>query len=211
MGDERDGDGDWTDVPFDGTDATRAAAVPSRTSLLPRWPGGAGPAFTWPEVPPAGWSPNGGSATGGPAVTGSTRPGAPPAVGRARHVRTEDVCDLPSGATAQAGAPAPGVAGGDPAAADVASAERKARLAAVEAARLKVKFDNYRSYHKALNYRDSAAARLLVRGLWLRRPVRCPLSPEHENPTFGAAPCVLPRGGRGPQDGIQGTCLAQRA
>ena len=165
MGDERDGDGDWTDVPFDGTDATRAAAVPSRTSLLPRWPGGAGPAFTWPEVPPAGWSPNGGSATGGPAVTGSTRPGAPPAVGRARHVRTEDVCDLPSGATAQAGAPAPGVAGGDPAAADVASAERKARLAAVEAARLKVKFDNYRFYHEALNHRGSKVKALIDDGL----------------------------------------------
>ena len=36
VGDERDGDGDWADVPFNGTGATRAAAVPSRTPLLPR-------------------------------------------------------------------------------------------------------------------------------------------------------------------------------
>ena len=88
--------------------------MPSRTPLLPRQPGGADTVFTWPAEPPAGWSPKGGSASGGgdggaqpatgaldtkpvvsaaggkvdkraPAVTGTTRPRAPAAACRFYH------------------------------------------------------------------------------------------------------------------------------
>ena len=79
--------------------------------------------------------------------------------------KTADVGDSPSGGTAKAGAPASGVAGGNPAAYDVDSAERKARLAAEEAVRLKTKFDNYRFYHGALNHSDSTAKALIDSGL----------------------------------------------
>ena len=48
---------------------------------------------------------------------------------------------------------------------DVASEERKAFLAAEEAARRKVKFDNYRFYHEALNHSDSTTKALIDEGL----------------------------------------------
>ena len=48
---------------------------------------------------------------------------------------------------------------------DVASKERKAFLAAEEAARLKAKFDNYRFYHEALNHSDSTAKAPIDGGL----------------------------------------------
>ena len=63
---------------------------------------------------------------------------------------TADIGASPSGATAIAGVPASCVAGGDTAAADVASAQRKVRLAAEAAIRQQIKIDNCRFYHEAL-------------------------------------------------------------
>ena len=96
VGDAQVGDGAWADAPFDGPGDTRAAAVPTRTPLRPRRPGGAGPGFTWPGMPPAGWSSDGSSATDGPA----------------QPRRSADVGDSPVGDPAKAGAPASGVAAG---------------------------------------------------------------------------------------------------
>ena len=50
-------------------------------------------------------------------------------------------------------------------AADVASAERKACLAAEAATRLQAKFENYRFYHEALNHSDSTVKTLFDTGL----------------------------------------------
>ena len=80
---------------------------------------------------------------GAPGVTGTTRPGAPAAAGPARLGTTADIGVPAPGATATAGAPALCVAEeGVTAAADVVSAERKARLAAGAATRQQAKFDN---------------------------------------------------------------------
>jgi len=78
---------------------------------------------------------------------------------------TADIGASPSGATATAGVPASCVAGGDTAAADVASAQRKARLAAEAATRQQTKIDNCRFYHEALNHSNSTAKALIDTGL----------------------------------------------
>ena len=184
VGDAQVGDGAWADVPFDGTSETRATAVPTHTTLRPRRPGGAGPGFTWPVVPPAGWSSVGSSATTGPAQTrkaadgGESRVGVPAKAGAsASGVATGVQADgTPSTATAtdkgatQETSELPDDAGfkaemaPHPATNAVASAERTTHLEDEQAVRLQAKFENYRFYHEAFNHRDSTVQALIDGG-----------------------------------------------